>query len=346
MPWRHLFLNGDSTLTPAEVHECYLWYLRMGMGVDIGSPFSFSHSWAHLIDGNKNFEKHPEWYALIDGKRQPFREDKNGKAIAAGVQFNSSNPELISYIVDRIRSKYATDADVIVSLSPNDGSGFCECKYCKALDHPELYKSDEGYNGIVYSDRVFTFVSEVARRVRQTHPKVRVGCFSYTYFRPAPRSMKSLDPNVVISFTHQVQTFARNPELLKKHQERLEGWLKMGNQIVLRDYIGYIGQAAALEPMSRWVQQQIDVADAHPDRIFGFYSETTYVSMVTNHLDISLLGKLAWNPKLSMSELKHKYFQDGFGSAAKAISQFYSGLEQAYCSVQDPQAAFLNGIDL
>ena len=65
-PPRHLVRQHEHAATPAN-HLRIDWMRHNRMKTD--GP-STSHSWIGL-DPKKDFEEHPEWFALVKGKRQP-----------------------------------------------------------------------------------------------------------------------------------------------------------------------------------------------------------------------------------------------------------------------------------
>ncbi|HEY0867216.1 MAG TPA: DUF4838 domain-containing protein, partial [Fimbriimonas sp.] len=87
----------------------------------------FVHTFFPLVPPKDHFEKHPEWYSEIKGKRT-----------ADGGQLCTTNPALRDFVVERVRQTIRENPNVnIVSVSQNDWYGACECPECKALDDAE-----------------------------------------------------------------------------------------------------------------------------------------------------------------------------------------------------------------
>ena len=344
MLWRHLFLCPGSNLTSDDRKAAQLWYLRMGMGVSVGSPYSFQHSWLYHVGGNRHFAAHPEYFSLLKGRRTSFPLDEKGKP-KRGSQLCTTSAEVTWLIVARLRQRYPTTVDTIVSLSPNDGLGFCECRQCREVDRPDLYERHQGYDGLVLSERIFSFVGGVAERVRTTHANLRMGCFAYTVARPAPRGLNGVDPNVVISFTQEISRFNRDPELRERHRHRLDQWLVCGNKAIIREYLGYYGFGNILAPQMRWISDYVRLVAHHRDQILGCYSETMCSDLSVNPLNYYLLAKLCWDPSRSSEEIVSDYFAAGFGEAAPKIRELYELLESKYCAQPDQLAAHFTGVD-
>ncbi len=132
----------------------------------------------------KTFDEHPEWFALVNGKRRP-------------PQMCTTHPEVLERMVDYV---LAGKAD-IMNISPSDGGGFCECDRCKALDVPGVLSYDRKTTQL--SDRMFTYANEVARRVREKNPAKGCGMFAYTYYHKPPLKIAKLEPNLYLSFAFQ-----------------------------------------------------------------------------------------------------------------------------------------------
>ena len=77
-----------------------------------------SHIWPG-ISPDKDFAAHPEWFALVKGKRKPSKPCySNPKVIARGVAQSLA-------ILEK------NPAAQMVSVSAPDGAGFCECELCR-----------------------------------------------------------------------------------------------------------------------------------------------------------------------------------------------------------------------
>ena len=352
MAWRHLFLNYGDRLTPEQIEAGLRWTMRQRMGINVGSPYSFQHSWAYHMGGNSYFDEHPEYYSLVNGKRTPYPIGANGKTRSRGSQICTRNPDVVRIVAASITRGLSPDANTIVSVSPNDGGHFCQCEPCKAMDRPELYEAHQGHvanaglAGHVLSDRLFDFVNRVASEVRKTHPDVKVGCFSYTFARPAPRALDHLAPNLVISFTQQMARYRRAPDATQRHNARLHEWLGKGNKLVLRDYLGLWSYGNVIAPQTRWIEKELRTAAEHPDQVLGIYSETVWTDLLVNALNYYVMARLAWDPSRSEAAIRFDYFEHGFGEASKTVEQFHELIAQAYARPADPMVTEIWGTDL
>ncbi|OQA85658.1 MAG: hypothetical protein BWY31_01807 [Lentisphaerae bacterium ADurb.Bin242] len=142
-----------------------LWRRQNRLG---GVPLSTGHAYGMFISKNKaEFEKHPEYYALVNGKRD-------------GSKLCISNPGVRKLYADWA-TKLAKSGQESVSCDPTDGGGWCECAECARLGN--------------ITDRALTLANEVARAVG---PNCRIGMYAYNQHSPPPSRVKP-EPNVVIS---------------------------------------------------------------------------------------------------------------------------------------------------
>ena len=119
-----------------------------------------------LISVEEYFEDHPEYFCLYEGKRRKVHPDGffDNTSNPTALQLCLSNTEMQDIFAQKViaRIKNSDDLDsVAFSISPNDGSPFCDdgCAGCKAMDDPADPES--------MSNRVCAFSNIIARKVAQ-----------------------------------------------------------------------------------------------------------------------------------------------------------------------------------
>ena len=139
------------------------------------------HNVAYLIPPAVYGKEHPEYYALVDGRR--VLEMHGG-----GPQLCLTNPDVLEIVV-----KATLDA---IEKNPNaknfnvaqmDNGSYCTCDSCSAIDTRE-----DSHAGTMLS-----FVNAVAERIEKTHPEVLIGTYAYEYTRKPPKTISARD-NVLI----------------------------------------------------------------------------------------------------------------------------------------------------
>ena len=135
----------------------------------------FVHTFAELIPPAKYFKDHPEYFSLVDGKRQ------DGYA-----QICMTNPEVLKIATDGVMKWIADDPKAtIFSVSQNDTYKNCQCDACRAVD------AEEGSP----SGLMLRFVNAIADEVAKKHPNVLIDTLAYQWTEKPPKITKPR-PNV------------------------------------------------------------------------------------------------------------------------------------------------------
>ena len=139
------------------------------------------HNVAYLVPPSIYGEKHPEYYALVNGKRVLNMH-------GGGPQLCLTNPEILEIVVKATLDAIEKNPDVKnFNVAQMDNGSYCTCESCAALDARE-----ESHAGTMLS-----FVNAVAERIEKTHPEVLIGTFAYRYTRKPPKTIRARD-NVLI----------------------------------------------------------------------------------------------------------------------------------------------------
>jgi hypothetical protein len=190
-----------------------------------------AHNIMDIIPPGQYFEKHPEYYALVNGKRTP-------------ASLCRSNPEMrevyFRNLTETISKSVPKSNDAIIfHISDPDGPVVpCECAACKALDD-KLYGSSK-------TGQMVDFVNYLAEHGRGVWPSnVKLETLAYSGFE-APPPVGRVDDNVIIRFG----------PILKFHWDRLDspfnrrdlknlqGWLKLASDVRIWDYPQQYGTSA------------------------------------------------------------------------------------------------------
>ena len=133
-----------------------------------------NHSFHALVPYSTYGESHPEYYALVDGKR-----DTNTHG--GGPQLCVTNPEVIEVAAESaIQHLTAHPEATNISVSQADTAAYCRCEICETLNEAE--DTPMGSH--------LTFVNAVAERIEKVHPQVKVGTLAYWYTRKPPKMIK------------------------------------------------------------------------------------------------------------------------------------------------------------
>jgi hypothetical protein len=268
----------------------------------------FGHSWFYAFNlrNDESFKAHPEWFALVDGKRRP-------------PQLCTTHPEVIDRMVEHVL-KGKQD---IMHISPSDGGGFCECERCRALDVPGILSYDG--KTVQLSDRIFTYANEIARRVREANPKKGCGMFAYTFYNRPPVNITKLEPNLYLSFVYQ-SAGHRDPEHLALWRDSVAGWRKLGAKMVVREGWGnhyYHGMH-----FLHYRQIIANLAEANRLGFVAVYGEGSknFASMAPNYW---ALTRMMWDPARDPTNLMRDFYQSAYGPVAIEMEAFFETYSKA-----------------
>lgn len=268
----------------------------------------FGHSWEAAFDlrQSETFKQHPEWFALVNGKRRP-------------PQMCTTHPDVIARMVEYV---LAGKQD-IMNISPSDGGGFCECERCQALDVPGVLAYDKKH--VQLSDRIFTYANEVARRVREKNPTKSCGMFAYTYYNKPPVKIARLEPNLYLSFVFQSAAH-RDPENLREWRESVSGWQKIGAKMVVRE--GWGNHYYHDMPFIHDRQIIANLAEASSLGFVAAYGEgsKSFATMAPNFWAIT---HMMWDPKRDPDKVMPDFYQSAYGPVAREMEAFFGAYSQA-----------------
>ena len=147
--------------------EDALWYRRAGFGTP--APVQITHSLGHFFNTYK--DTHPEYFALIDGKR----DFTTLSTIVGPGNYELTSKEFQAAVVKEINTYFdANPNQLIFPLSPNDGM-------MRISDTPEAQRQITPERGELgkFSNYFWGFVDQVAREVYKTHPDKLIGSLAY-----------------------------------------------------------------------------------------------------------------------------------------------------------------------
>ena len=275
--------------------------------------FHEGHGLWPLMNPKDYFEEHPEYFGLIDGKRQ-----------SGYVQPCTSNPEVVRVVAEnfeKITRGRPPEGWRSYPVGQNDSSTWCQCERCQSLDGDRVFDYDvmEGsrvigtgpgtYRNI--ANRLMTFVNAVAEQVAKTNPDYLVTFYGY-YCVPGFPDVKPRD-NVLPVMTH----FWDHPESKKM----IVKWAKMSRNLLYYGYVGY-----------KWSVPKFGIVDdvrwCHEQKGLGMTfaeDEHSCVNMVTCYL----IAKAMWDVNTDAQKVLAEFYTTYYGGAAKPMRKFYETFDAA-----------------
>ena len=182
---------------------------------------------AFLQPREKIFAEHPDWFALVDGKRVNSHH----------VCF--SNLRLLDFVADGILRKFAAaDGKGSFLFGMSDfANGYCECPACRAWDPPGL---NDGKAVVDVSRRFRKAVRIIAEKVYAAYPKADLVLWAYANYREPPVP-DEVDPRMRVQFcTHgrcyghgiEDSACARNAKML----DLIRRWQAVSSDVATYEY--------------------------------------------------------------------------------------------------------------
>lgn len=255
-----------------------------------------SHVYGKIIAANQAaFDAHPEYYALIDGKR-----DRRA-------QPEVSNPQVQRMFIDYALQSLAEDpARDSVSMDPLDGPAWSQSAEAQALGSP--------------TDQAVTMANLVAQAVVQKFGSDKyVGMYGYSHHSPPPTV--EVHPHVIVSLA---TSFIRGGY---SFEELLEGWSQKADMVGIRDYYAVTTWAWSMPGRSAasnlgYLSHSIAHFHSRGARFMTAESDDTWGA---NGLGYYLSSQLLWdvskaaNPQAIIEDFLDK----SFGPAKEPMRAFY-----------------------
>ncbi|MBN1422893.1 MAG: DUF4838 domain-containing protein [Planctomycetes bacterium] len=295
---------------PKGRRDLEAWERRNRMGGPIS--VTIGHTW-HGLDPEADFEAHPDWFALVDGKR------RNTKPCY-------SHPDVIRRATEHALA-LAARGEAMVSMSPPDGLGYCLCPRCTAVFRGGEPREEQGTvfarrpDGVlvnVTSETLFRLVDDVARAVAAKHPDTLIGCYAYSAYSHPPSF--DLHPNVFLQMT----TAYRRTSLSREEQIAALG--RRVAQLGIRDYYSVYqwdwDGPAVTEGSLALARLADDLRFFHANGVTSINAEASN-NWGPRGLGYYVAANLLWDVSADGKALVRDFYHKAFGSAARPMERHY-----------------------
>ena len=253
------------------------------------------HTWARAVPAKEYRKTHPEYFALVGGKR----------LLTGHGQYCMSNPAFqeLAYkdLLRWLDAGYAT-----VDLGQPDGFRRCQCEDCE-----KLYGTGEDWN-----EKIWIFHRKLAERVLAARPGKQVTIMSYIQTAMSPKTFKVFPKNTRIMLTGT-------------NEKDIAPWREC---VVPGGFTGYVynwcpNLGTRYTPMRtpRYVETQVkrlvrnrvqSLYRDGPGALYGLEGPVYYI-----------MGRMFDDAEnLQAKDLMHEFCGAAFGKAAPAMLAFYDRL--------------------
>ncbi len=287
-------VNGNNAPIPEELGGHYNYAI-------------WCHSFRQLVPPDKHFDEHPEYYSLVNGKRTP------GQLCVTNMEAAEIAARNVIKILDQ-----RPNAELI-SVSYNDGRGFCECERCTALNEAE--ESQAG--------SLILFVNRVAEIVEPAHPDVFISTLAYLATGKPPKTVRPRH-NVAIRFCTD-RTMWRYPfQPVREQEDYLDwflGWTRIHKPITIWDYPVNYSHYLAPMPNIEVIADNIRFFAEHG--VMGIMEQDpTSRGRERQFMRSWIYAKLLWDPSRDTGQLMQDFIWGYYGRSAPMIAEYNELLQQ------------------
>jgi len=267
----------------------------------------------------------PEYFALRDGQRRK------------GGWYCTSNPELRKIFTQGVISKGGTNP----SVSPPDGTGYCQCEACRAQDDPDNIEPSSGRASM--TNRYVDFLDEVARDIAKAHPDWLLSFYCYADYTQPPTLNRALSPNLVawiapIRYSRYHRIGSPSSASRRQLAQVIDGWSAAAEHIAYRTY--NYNLAECLVPFSKLSVWKHDIPYLAKKGCIGINLESlANWEIYGPHLYQSV--RLAYYPDADSDALMDDYFVKFYGSkAGPFMKEYWLSIDKAFANMKCESGSF------
>jgi hypothetical protein len=273
------------------------------------------HTFNELVPPQTYYQLHPEYFAMVKGKRLP-------------TQLCLSNPAVLEITIQNLRKKIAQNPTAKYwSVSQNDNRDYCTCDLCKAIDEREGSPSGS----------IINFVNQVADQF----PDKMISTLAYEYGRHAPKLLKPHD-NVNIMLC-SIEAFRDRP--LKEDTasaefvKDVENWGKISKDIIVWDYVIQFNHLLSPFPNLQVLQPNLQFFAENGVNAM-FEQGNREVGGEFAALRSYLISKLLWDPYLNMDSVMNDFLSGYYGAADKPVREYIDMMREQLLKAGKPLRIF------
>lgn len=289
--------------------------------IEIGG--SFCHSLPIIFSPDEYYKEHPEYFALINGKRKKSPS-----------QMCFTNPDLVSIAVNQILKWKRERPDLhVFTISQADGYHFCECENCK-----KVYKQQNAISGTLMQ-----FINAVAEEVTNEYPDIIIDTLAYLHNRRPPKNIK-LHKNVQVRICSieccQIHPLGECDFLSPLYfendksysplefQENEKNWSKLTKNLWAWDYPCQTNHVLLPYPNFNLIQQNIKMHAQNG--VSGLFVNASYLAEHSSFSNLRgyLYAKCMWDPDCDIKKHYNEFMDYFYGKAGSAMKEAVAFLFQ------------------
>ncbi len=264
------------------------------------------HTFNQFMPPAKYFDKHPEWFPLIGGRRQKGDD----------YQLCLTNEEMTAEFTRICLQKIAENPEYpLISISQNDSDKKvpCACPACSAV------VKEDNESGLY-----MRFVNKVAAEIKKKYPGKFVQTLAYHESLMPPKKTVPLD-NVIILYCPISMDYARSLESGKNNEKSrnyLQQWSKITDKLFIWNYVCNFKNYVYPHPNYR--NLAADLRYFIRNNAIGIFEQGDFGCSIGDFVRPRawILQKLLWDPSLDEQALAAEFFNGYYGPAGPALRKY------------------------
>lgn len=256
----------------------------------------FAHTTFQMLPPKTYFKDHPEYYALVDGKRQATQIDPTNAAA-----YNIAEGWMNAKIKNQPQFNYW-------SVSAEDNNKYCQCDNCKKVINTT---QSTGGPMILF-----------ANRMAQRFPKETISVLAYSFTRNPPKNV-TLAPNLNIMYCPRTKNYVApyTGAAYDDLHNDMAGWLSLTKNVFIWDYVIDYAQLESLYPNLLTLKPNIQYFAKNGAK--GYFAEGNfYANGEFAELRSYMLAKLIWDPNADDKAILDDFLKGYYGNAAPNVKQY------------------------
>ena len=297
--YRMTFFRDAFDHTYCDFHKMNYVYENWGLWV---------HSFERLVPKDQYFQTHPEYYALVNGKR-------------TADQLCLTNPAVLSLVIQHLEQMIKEKPEAKYwSVSQNDNDNFCQCDNCKKLN------DEQGS----YQGSILTFVNNVARHF----PEKTITTLAYRNSEGAPKTLKPLS-NVLIMLctTYDERRLPYKYQTSLSFYSNFKKWSSICPELFIWDYIVSFGNALSPFPNYYTIQPNVQYF-ATRNVNYLFLQGIGDMPSEFSELRCYMASRLMWNKNVNIPATMQEFINGYYGKKGGSYIKSYIDLLEKNASLK------------
>ena len=284
-----------------------------------GDPYRFggglvnAHTFEELLPSARYFDEHPEYFALVDGRRVRERS-----------QPCLTNPDVLRVVTSNVLERIRRDPGAkFYGVSQNDCGNRCQCPDCLAVEEEEGSPSGP----------IDRFVNAVADEVGKEFPDALIETLAYSYSQRAPK--KTVPRRNVVPCLCSIDCDFASPidqspfEGSAEFRRDIEEWGRLTDFLYVWDYTTDFAHYAM--PWANVYSLQGNLRFFRRNNVKAIFAQGAYQGRHADFAELKawLLAKWMWNPDLPAEPLLDDFFAGYYGAGAPFVREYFERLHRA-----------------